>query len=112
MSTRIDLKDEQRAELETLGSVLTQQQLADYFGFHKDTLQQIFKRDAEALRMYKKGRAKAISDIAGSLITKARDGDTVSAIFYLKTQAGWREVSKEEEAEKNTEVITGIRLVS
>jgi hypothetical protein len=38
--------------------------------------------------------------VAKSLIKKARDGDTIAAIFYLKTQAGWRE--KEPEAE-NTE---------
>jgi hypothetical protein len=31
-------------------------------------------------------------------------------IFYLKTQAGWREISRDE-VEGNTEV-TGIRLVS
>jgi predicted RNA binding protein with dsRBD fold (UPF0201 family) len=60
--------------------------------------------------MYKKGRAKAIVDVAGSLLTKAREGDTASIIFYLKTQASWREVSRDE-VEGNTEV-TGIRLVS
>jgi len=111
MSKKIVFTDEQRAELKTLGAVLTQQQLADYFGFDKDTLQQIFKRDSEALLMYKKGRSKAIADIAGSLISKARDGDTTSIIFYLKTQAGWREISRDE-AENNNTQVTGIRLVS
>jgi len=110
MSKKIEFTDKQREELKTLGAVLNQTQLADYFGFNKDTLQQIFKRDAEALRMYKKGRAKAIVDVAGSLLTKAREGDTASIIFYLKTQASWREVSRDE-VEGNTEV-TGIRLVS
>jgi hypothetical protein len=61
--------------------------------------------------MYKKGKSRAIADIAGSLISKARDGDTASAIFYLKTQAGWREVSRDEVENGNSE-ITGIRLVS
>ena len=110
MSKKIEFTDEQRAELETLGAVLTQQQLADYFMIGKETLQQIFKRDPIALGMYKRGRSRAISDIAGSLISKAREGDTASMIFYLKTQAGWREVSRDE-VEGNTEV-TGIRLVS
>ncbi len=111
MSKKIVLTDEQRAELKTLGAVLNQQQLADYFGFTKETLSQIFKRDQEALLMYKKGKSRAIADIAGSLISKARDGDTASAIFYLKTQAGWREVSRDEVEQGNSE-ITGIRLVS
>jgi hypothetical protein len=107
---KIVLTKKQKEELEVLGAVLNQQQLADYFGFHKDTLQEIFKRDPESLRMYKKGRSVAINDIAGSLLTKARAGDMTAAIFYLKTQAGWREVSRDE-VEGNTE-ITGIRLVS
>jgi len=111
MSKKIELNDEQRSELKTLGAVLNQQQLADYFGFTKETLIQIFKRDNEALLMYKKGKSRAIADIAGSLISKARDGDTASAIFYLKTQAGWREVSRDEVENGNSE-ITGIRLVS
>ena len=111
MSKKIVLTDEQRSELKTLGAVLNQQQLADYFGFTKETLSQIFKRDQEALLMYKKGKSRAIADIAGSLISKARDGDTASAIFYLKTQAGWREVSRDEVEQGNSE-ITGIRLVS
>jgi hypothetical protein len=111
MSKKIELNDEQRGELKTLGACLNQQQIADYFGINKDTLQQIFKRDAESLRMYKKGKAKAIADIAGGLINRAKDGDTVSAIFYLKTQAGWREVSRDEVESGNSE-ITGIRLVS
>jgi hypothetical protein len=111
MSKKIELNDEQRGELKTLGAVLNQQQLADYFGFSKETLIQIFKRDSEALLMYKKGKSRAIADIAGSLISKARDGDTASAIFYLKTQAGWREVSRDEVESGNSE-ITGIRLVS
>jgi len=111
MSKKIELNDDQRSELKTLGAVLNQQQLADYFGFTKETLIQIFKRDNDALLMYKKGKSRAIADIAGSLISKARDGDTASAIFYLKTQAGWREVSRDEVENGNSE-ITGIRLVS
>jgi len=110
MSKKIEFTDEQREELKTLGAVLNQTQLADYFGIHRDTLHQLFKRDEEAFRQYKRGRAKAIFDVAGSLLTKARGGDTASIIFYLKTQASWREVSRDE-VEGNTEV-TGIRLVS
>jgi len=45
------------------------------------------------------------------LLTKARECDSASAIFYLPTQAGWREVSRDEVEQSNSE-ITGIRLVS
>ena len=40
---------------------------------------------------YKKGKARAIGTVAKGLLQKARDGDTASTIFYLKTQAGWKE---------------------
>jgi hypothetical protein len=34
-----------------------------------------------------------VGAIAQSLVTKARAGDTTAMIFFLKTQAGWRETS-------------------
>jgi len=111
MSKKIEFTKKQKAELETLGAVLNQQQIADYFMISKETLQQIFKRDAESLCMYKKGKAVAISDIASALLIKARAGDVASMFFYLKTQAGWREVSRDE-VENNNAQVTGIRLVS
>ena len=38
-------------------------------------------------------KAETIAKVAGTLVNKALKGDTASAIFYLKTQAGWRETS-------------------
>jgi hypothetical protein len=43
---------------------------------------------------YKRGKARAIGVIAQGLINKARSGDTTSMIFFLKTQAGWRETGR------------------
>lgn len=34
--------------------------------------------------------------MANGLLQKARSGNTVSSIFYLKTQAGWRETERRE----------------
>lgn len=48
-------------------------------------------RDPDIALRYKKGKAAAIGAVAQGLLQKARSGDTTSAIFYLKTQAGWRE---------------------
>lgn len=50
-------------------------------------------RDEEIAARYKRGKAKAVGAIAQGLIGKARGGDTASMIFFLKTQAGWREAS-------------------
>ena len=91
MSKKIVLTESQKIELETLAAVLNTQQIADYFEFNQDTFIELCKRDEDVLRIYKKGKAKAIGVVAKGLLMKARDGDTASAIFYLKTQAGWKE---------------------
>ncbi len=88
------LTKEQAQEVETLAAILTQQQIADYFGINRDTFIEIMKRDTRVSRHYKKGKAKAIGMVAKGLLTRAREGCTTSAIFYLKTQAGWRETQK------------------
>jgi len=88
-----ELTKAQKAEVETLAAVLTTAQIADYFGIGRTTFFAMLERDEEVAARYKSGKAKAIGAIAQSLITKARAGDTASMIFYLKTQAGWRETS-------------------
>ena len=66
-------------------------QMADYFGIGENTLRSVEQRQPEVLEAYKRGRGKAIAGVAGNLISQARNGNTTAAIFYLKTQAGWRE---------------------
>jgi DNA-binding CsgD family transcriptional regulator len=89
----VTLDEAQKAEVETLAAVLSVQQIADYFGIARSTFFTLINRDPEIARHYHRGRARAIGSIAQSLITKARSGDTASMIFYLKTQAGWRETA-------------------
>ena len=90
----MELTDSQKAEVETLAAVLTAEQVADYFGIGRRTFYAMMERDEEIAARYKKGKARAIGIIAQGLINKARGGDTASMIFFLKTQAGWRETSK------------------
>ena len=89
----IVLNDQQKAEIETLAAVLTTEQIADYFGIGKTTFFEILDRDPEVSELYKKGRAKAVGFVAQNLIQKARDGDLGAQIFYLKTQAGWKDTT-------------------
>ena len=91
MPAKIDLTEKQISEIETLAIFLTQQQMADYFGICKRTFANMIERDERILINYNKGRAKGIAKIATGLFQRAMSGDTASAIFYLKTQAGWRE---------------------
>jgi len=91
---RKKLDEKQVAEIETLASVLSIEQIADYFGMSKVTFYEIMERQPEVSERYKRGKAKAIGSVAQGLLQKARSGDTTSAIFYLKTQAGWRETNQ------------------
>jgi hypothetical protein len=94
----IELSDTQRQEVETLAALLNQEQIADYFGISRRTFQAICERDEDVAARYKRGKAKAIAHVANGLLQKARNGDTTSSIFYLKTQAGWRETDRHEHA--------------
>ena len=91
-----ELTPEEMAQVEGLASVLTREQMADYFGMGRSTLQRLMERDEEVSGLYKRGRAKAIGSVAQGLLQRARDGDNASAIFFLKTQAGWKETSVSE----------------
>ena len=88
----------QTAQVEALAAVLSKGQMADYFGISETTLRQIEERQPEVFEAYKRGKAKAIGNVAKNLIQQAQTGNIAAAIFYLKTQAGWKE-SKEEERE-------------
>ena len=87
----ITLTDEQVAQTEALGAVLSIEQIADYFGVGKTTFYAIMERQPEVSERYKRGKAKAIGSVAQGLLQQARNGNTTAAMFYLKTQAGWRE---------------------
>jgi hypothetical protein len=79
------------AQVESLAAVLSVEMMADYFGIAKPTFYAIMERQPEVFERYKRGKARAIGTVAKALITKAQSGDTASMIFYLKTQAGWKE---------------------
>lgn len=90
---RLDLTAEQIAEIPQLARTLTQEQIADKFGITDRTLRRRLTDSPDVLSAYKQGRASAVHDVADNLITRAMKGDTTAAIFYLKTQAGWKEVN-------------------
>jgi hypothetical protein len=98
------LTEDQIREVETLAAVLSQDQIADYFGMCRNTFAEVMKRDPDISERYARGRARSIGAVAKSLITQALAGNMNAATFYLKTQAGWREpVEGEAEAETETD---------
>lgn len=64
------------------------------------------ERQSEVRERYKKGKAKAIGAVAQGLLQQARDGNTTAAMFYLKTQAGWRETQQIDHTTKGESINT------
>ena len=85
------LTDEQVQSVERLAAVLNQSQIADFLGIGERTLRDILVRDEAVSAAYKRGRARAIEGVGSKLLQAALEGDAVRQMFYLKTQAGWRE---------------------
>ena len=87
----VELTEEQVIELKALSAVLNKSQVADYFGISENTLRAIEKRQPEVSAAYKKGRVNQIAGMGSNLIKLAKAGNVSANIFYLKTQAGWKE---------------------
>ena len=86
----------QTAQVEALAAVLSKGQMADYFSISETTLREVESRQPEVFDAYKRGKAKAIGNVAKNLISQAQMGNITAAIFYLKTQAGWKEDKESE----------------
>ena len=95
-----DKKDLEKVE--ELAGYLTTEQIADNFGVSRDTFYELRKRQPEIALQYQKGRSRKILQYAKQLEDKALGrtdkGDTVCIIFFLKTQAGWKEAKDDKSA--------------
>lgn len=78
-------------QVEKLAGILTSEQLADFLGIGRTTFYEIMVRQPEVSERYKRGRAHVIGGVGKNLVQKALSGDNAAMIFYLKTQAGWKE---------------------
>ena len=73
-------------------------QLHATVGTPHPVIAQLLDIDPKTLRKYYReeldvSKAKANATIGGALFNKAKGGDTTAMIFWMKTQAGWREKS-------------------
>ncbi|MDP6801125.1 MAG: hypothetical protein QF744_15050 [SAR202 cluster bacterium] len=57
-------------------------------GIDKKTLRKHFRRELDTAKI------KANAKIGGTLFNKAIGGDTTAAIFWAKTQMGWKETDR------------------
>jgi len=71
-------------------------QLHTTIGTPQEDIARILDIDPKTLRKHYRdeldlAKAKANATIGGALFNKAKAGDTAAMIFWMKTQAGWRE---------------------
>jgi len=71
-------------------------QLHTMVGTIQEDVARVLGIDAKTLRKYYRdeldlSKAKSNATIGGALFNKAKGGDTSAMIFWMKTQAGWRE---------------------
>jgi hypothetical protein len=93
MNPEIILTDEQKDQVESLAKFLNHEQLADFLGICRKTWANILIRDETVASRYAKGKAHAIAQVAKSLISNALDGNVPAQVFYLRTQAGWKDTT-------------------
>ena len=71
-------------------------QLHTMVGTTQADIARVLDIDEKTLRKYYRNeldlaKAKANATIGGALFNRAKSGDTSAMIFWMKTQAGWRE---------------------
>lgn len=76
-------------------------QLHTMVGTRQEVIADIIDIDPKTLRKYYRkeldqSKAKANATIGGALFNKAKSGDTAAMIFWMKTQAGWKETNVNE----------------
>lgn len=82
---------EDTAEVEKLAAGMNVDQIAEYFGMSSNTFRDIRVRQPEVEKAFRRGKAKTINMVSNKFLEACMDGCATRQIFYLKTQAGWRE---------------------
>ncbi|OOF39887.1 LuxR family transcriptional regulator [Rodentibacter rarus] len=77
---------------------LTMQQIADSLGISRTTLQMRKAENEQFEQAIKRGKAKGIAIVTNKLMGQIKSGNTTAMIFFLKSQAGWKETQITEHA--------------
>ena len=98
----IDLK-----QVESLAANgLTQEQIASALGISETTLHQRKRDSADFAAAIKRGKAKGIALVTNKLMESIKGGNMTGMIFFLKTQAGWKETNVQEHTGANGDPIS------
>lgn len=94
---QIDLK-----QVESLAANgLTQEQIASALGISERTLRSRKGEIADFADAIKRGKAKGIALVTNKLMESIKGGNMTGMIFFLKTQAGWKETNVQEHTGKD-----------
>ena len=95
-------KDEDAKLVEALAIAgVTQTLIAQIVKISEPTLRKNFRKELDT----SKARANAI--VSQALFKKAKDGNVIAQIFWLKTQAGWKEKNYHELTGKDGDQLFG-----
>ena len=98
----IDLK-----QVESLAANgLTQEQIAAALGISERTLRSRKGEIADFADAIKRGKAKGIALVTNKLMESIKGGNMTGMIFFLKTQAGWKETNVQEVTGANGDPIS------
>ena len=75
---------------------LTQEQIAAALGISESTLTKRKKENTDFTDAIKRGKAKGIALVTNKLMESIKGGNMTGMIFFLKTQAGWKETNVQE----------------
>ena len=93
----IDLK-----QVESLAANgLTHEQIAAALGISESTLTKRKRESADFTDAIKRGKAKGIAVVTNKLMESIKGGNMTGMIFFLKTQAGWKETNVQEHTGAN-----------
>ncbi len=94
------------AKVESLAANgLTQEQIAAALGISESTLHKRKQENTEFTAAIKRGKAKGIALVTNKLMESIKGGNMTGMIFFLKTQAGWKETNVQEHTGANGEAI-------
>ena len=98
---QIDLK-----QVESLAANgLTDEQIASALGISRTTLANRKRENEQFVQAIKRGKAKGIALVTNKLMESIKGGNMTGMIFFLKTQAGWKETNVQEHTGANGEEL-------
>lgn len=83
---------------------VSQEDAGNILNFSVDTLMRRYAAE------WNKGKSVAKAKIAGKLFEKAMAGDSSCIFFWLKTQAGWRDVTRVDHTSSDGTMASPLKL--